>query len=179
MANQNHLILVVKPKRVGCDSTIQATIWYKLDPIPFGVIVISVDIDNTLDMQLAVWKVTNPASPCPSFSTFSLVRANDDDGPDLSPFIACAPVGGAFTYFIQLDGHYSKQGTGNLQITSCIPPANDDLCSATPVPFMGSPLSVFFDNLAASDQLGEPTPPDGDCDSQYTWCDRGVELLAG
>jgi len=96
------------------ETAVQNSVWFNFEAPPSGCVDIATD--NTLDLQLAVWDVTDSSD----FGTFVKLAGNDDSGELLSPFIdnlSCIDPGQ--TYWVQLDGFLGTEGSGNLTVTEC------------------------------------------------------------
>lgn len=100
-----------------------------------------------------------------SCGTFTCVTGNDDFC-GLQSQVTFATVSGT-TYYILVAGFGSASGLFTLNITCALPPENDNVCNATPLP-LGT--SGPYSNANATTQPGEPVPPGGDCSGQLSWC---------
>jgi hypothetical protein len=99
------------------ETAVQNSLWYTFTAPPAGTCM-TLAIDNTLDLQFAVWEVGN----CSDYSSFTEVAANDDGGPGLSPQLdlnndltVCLMPGN--TYYLQVDGFNGAVGSGNIVLT--------------------------------------------------------------
>ncbi len=133
--------------------------------------------DDCLNTQLAVYTVTD----CADFSTFTLIRANDDlfgcyGAAHILPFTECETQ----KYYIHVD--LSGTATGSFQMDvagmeegSCPAMTNDNVCGATQIAVGDVVIDVL--TQSGTNQSNEIRPNIVDCYGQRGWCwsDQSVQ----
>ncbi len=134
----DNTLMTTGPQQSFCGGGAQNDLWFQWTPTVTGVA--SMDTcGSAFDTVIAAWDgagcPVNPALAC-----------NDDGSCPLQSSLTFPATAGN-TYMLQVGGFFGATGTGNLNLTVLIPPANDDC--ATPAPIAG--LGVFpYDNTACS-----------------------------
>lgn len=110
----------------GGDPEAQNSTWFTFIAPANGAVIATTCFEGTnIDTQLALWQVTD----CSDFSGFTYVGANDDmpndcgEGDQYASTLSLDGLIAGNTYYLQVDGFDSDEGTFELQILTGVPKA--------------------------------------------------------
>jgi hypothetical protein len=146
-------------------------VWYQLVGTGGPVEVTTCNAGSNYDTKLSVYTGACGALTC--------VDGDDDDFTcsfsGLRSTVAFNSTPGQI-YYILVHGFGSSTGNFELSVDCPSPPANDDVCNATPISFGATTYSTGF----ATAQSGEPNPGAGtgtsSCTSQDGWCSFELDV---
>jgi hypothetical protein len=127
------------------------SVWYRIDPAAAGKVVLVSSTGNVPSPNLAIYR----GSIASGLSALQVVGS----GSQLLDFLI--PAGSSDTFFVAV-GSFSSGGTFQLNFSSFVPPANDNVAGA-------APITVTFGNATITGNTFGATADDPEDGSRSVW----------
>lgn len=120
----------------NCFLDFPTTVWYTFVAPPSGFVSVSTDFDLDVenaneDTELAVYRLGNGS--CDNPASLELLACNQDGGviKELNGLISALEIIPGETIYVQVSGFF--EGPFCLEVNEITPPANDNVCAASPL----------------------------------------------
>lgn len=142
----------------GCASYQGGDVWFSVVVPANGSIDVRTQAGVITDGGLALYSATGT---CPSL-TFTLIECDDDDGVGAMSLISRTGLTPGSTIYIRVwEFGNNNNGTFGISVSSPVPIANDDFCTATVLTVGNGCSPVTGNNIGATATSGPPAPSCG------------------